>query len=75
MKKFLKWWSVAGQFWGFILHIAILTAMIVGFSEEAKQNGWVGVLFLVVFFGGVSWYAWQMRVHGWKLPNDIKQTH
>jgi hypothetical protein len=75
MKKFLKWWSVAGQFWGFILHIGILTTMIVGFSEEAKQNIWIGLLFLAVFFGGAGWYAWQMRVHGWKLPNDIKNTH
>ena len=75
MKKFLKWWSVAGQFLGFILHIAINTSLIVGFSQEAKHNSWIGLLFLVVFFGGASWYAWQMRVHGWKLPNDIKNTH
>jgi hypothetical protein len=29
----------------------------------------------VLFFGGASWYAWQMREHGWGLPQNIKDTH
>ena len=75
MKAFLKWWSVAGQFWGFVLLIAMLATMIIGLAEEGKNNDWVGVLFLIVFFGGSSWYAWQMKIHGWKLPKDIRETH
>ena len=75
MKKFLKWWSVEGQFWGFVLQILILSTMIIGFAEEGRHNNWFGLVFLVIFFGGASWYAWQMRVHGWKLPKDIRETH
>lgn len=75
MKKFLKWWSVEGQFWGFVLQILLSATMIIGFAEEARHNDWYGLAFLVIFFGGASWYAWQMRVHGWKLPKDIRETH
>jgi hypothetical protein len=75
MEKFLKWWSVAGQFWGFVLQIAILSTMIIGFAEEGRNNDWFGLVFLIIFFGGGSWYAWQMKVHGWKLPKNIRETH
>ena len=29
----------------------------------------------VLFFGGTIWYIWQMKVHDWKLPQNIKDTH
>ena len=75
MKKFLQWWKVAGQFWGFVLLIGILCGIMIGFMDEMRTNGWISVLWLVVFFGGASWYAWQMRIHGWGLPQNIKDTH
>jgi hypothetical protein len=47
----------------------------IGFMDEMRTNGWLSILWLVLFFGGGGWYAWQSRVHGWKLPKDIKDTH
>ena len=75
MKKFLQWWKVAGQLWGFLILIGATTGMMIAFTNEMRTNLWVSVLWLVIFFGGASWYAWQMRVHGWQLPQNIKDTH
>jgi hypothetical protein len=75
MKKFLQWWKVAGQLWGFLLLIGTLSGLLIAFTEEARTNGWLSILWLVLFFGGGSWYAWQSKVHGWKLPKDIRDTH
>jgi hypothetical protein len=75
MKKFLQWWKVAGQLWGFVLHISLLSTLLVLFQEEARYNEWLGLIWLVTFFVGGSWYVWQMKVHGWKLPKNIKETH
>jgi hypothetical protein len=75
MKKFLQWWKIAGQLWGFVLLIGILSGFMIGFTDEMRTNGWVSLLWLVTFFGGTSWYAWQMKVHGWELPQNIKDTH
>jgi len=44
-------------------------------QHYAKDNVWVGIVWLIMFFGGAAWYAWQSRVHGWRLPEDIRRTH
>ena len=75
MKKFLQWWKVAGQLWGFLLLIGTLSGLMIAFAEEARHNDWLGIIWLTIFFVGGSWYAWQMKVHGWKLPKDIRDTH
>jgi hypothetical protein len=77
MKKFLKWWKVWGQVWGFVLLVALLNVIILNndIQHYAKDNVWVGIVWLIMFFGGAGWYSWQMRVHGWKLPEDIRRTH
>ena len=77
MKKFLKWWKVWGQFWGFILLVTLLNVILLNDTVRhyAKDNAWVGICWLVLFFGGAIWYAWQSRVHGWRLPENIRQTH
>jgi len=75
MKKFLQWWKVAGQLWGFLIVIGTTSGLMIGFTNEMRVNVWLSVLWLVLFFGGAAWYAWQMRVHGWELPQNIKDTH
>ena len=75
MKKFLRWWKVAGQLWGFVLHIGLLSTLLALFQEEARYNAWYGIIWIIIFFGGAGWYVWQMKVHGWKLPKDIRDTH
>jgi hypothetical protein len=75
MKKFLQWWKVAGQLWGFLLLIGTLSGLLIAFTEEAQTNGWLSLVWLVIFFGGGIWYVWQSRVHGWKLPKNIRDTH
>jgi hypothetical protein len=39
-------------------------------TAELLAGGW-----LVSFFGFGIWYSWQMKVHGWRLPKHIKDTH
>jgi len=77
MKTFLSWWKVWGQPIGFILLIAFLTTTLTSdYSRKlANQNEWFGIIWLVGFVGGMRWYVWQMKIHGWKLPKDIKDTH
>jgi hypothetical protein len=75
MKKFLQWWKVAGQLWGFLLLIGTLSGLMIAFTEEARYNDWLVIIWLVIFFGGGSWYVWQSKVHGWKLPKNIRDTH
>ena len=75
MKKFLQLWKVTGQLWGFLIVIGITSGMMIGFADEMRVNVWLSVLWLVLFFGGSIWYAWQMKVHGWELPQNIKDTH
>ena len=75
MGKFLQWWKIAGQLWGFVLLIGLLSGLLIGFMDKIRVNDWLSLGWLVLFFGGVSWYAWQMRVHGWSLPQNIKDTH
>ena len=77
MKKFLKWWKVWGQVWGFLLLVASLATPLLNddIREFANDKGWFGIVWLVMFFGGSTWYAWQMRVHGWEMPEDVRRTH
>jgi len=75
MKKFLQWWKVAGQLWGFLIVIGTTSGLMIGFADEMRVSGWLSILWLVIFFGGAIWYAWQMKVHGWELPQNIKDTH
>jgi hypothetical protein len=75
MKKFLQWWKIAGQLWGFLLLIGTLSGLMIAFTEEAKYYDWLVIIWLVIFFGGGSWYVWQSKVHGWKLPKNIRDTH
>jgi hypothetical protein len=77
MKKFLKWWKVWGQVWGFLLLVFTTSFPFLNNTVQhyAKDNVWVGIVWLIMFFGGAGWYSWQMRVHGWKLPEDIRRTH
>lgn len=77
MKKFLKWWKVWGQVWGFLLLVASVATPLLNddIREYADDNVWIGIVWLVMFFGGAGWYAWQMRVHGWEMPEDIRRTH
>ena len=79
MKGFNEWWKVNGQGIGFILGIVYLNAyfLILGDRMQVQDTtadllagGW-----LVSFFGFGIWYSWQMKVHGWRLPKHIKDTH
>ena len=45
------------------------------FGYGREEFFWAFMVAILLFFGGASWYAWQMRVHGWKLPQNIKDTH
>lgn len=75
MLKFLQWWKITGQFWGFVLLIGLLSIPLIGYINEMRENELLPLGWLVLFFGGASWYVWQMKVHGWKLPKNIKETH
>jgi len=79
MNRFNKWWKVNGQGIGFILGIVYLNAYFLMLGDrmqvqdttaELLAGGW-----LVSFFGFGFWYSWQMKVHGWRLPKHIKDTH
>ncbi len=39
-------------------------------TASLLAGGW-----LVSFFGFGIWYSWQMKVHVWRLPKHIKDTH
>lgn len=75
MKKFLQWWKVAGQLWGFLIVIGTTSGLMIGFTDEMRVSEWLSLGWLVLFFGVASWYVWQMKVHGWELPQDLKDTH
>lgn len=75
MNKFLKWWKVWGQVWGFLLHVSVVSILMIGFNDWVTNSTIGGILWLVSFFGGAWWYSWQMKIHGWKLPDNIRNTH
>jgi hypothetical protein len=75
MRKFLQWWKIAGQLWGFVLLIGLLSGLLIGFIDEIRVNDWLSLGWLVLFFSGTTWYAWQIKVHGWVLPENIRNTH
>lgn len=73
----MKWWKIHGQLIGFLLLVGFIT--LTGLSSEMQRLGretaWFSMLWLVVLTGGIVWYVWQMKIHGWRLPNDLKETH
>lgn len=77
MKKFLNWWKIWGQVWGFVLIVFVLSFTLLNESVQnfVNKNSWAGIVWFILFFGSVGWYSWQMRIHGWRLPEDIKRTH
>jgi hypothetical protein len=77
MKTFLKWWKVWGQVWGFVTLVAILSITIENNYTRMlmSETYWFGFAWIAFFFGGCRWYVWQMKIHGWDLPQDIKDTH
>ena len=79
MKGFNKWWKENGQGIGFILGIVYLNAYFLILGDRMQVNDTTASLlaggWLVSFFGFGIWYSWQMRVHGWRLPKHIKDTH
>jgi hypothetical protein len=75
LKSFKNWWRVWGQVFGFLLLIVSLNAFWMIFTSEMKYDWRYSLTWLIMFFGGAAWYSWQMGVHGWRLPKDIKETH
>lgn len=75
LKSFNQWWKVWGQVWGFVGLIVVLNAYFLVLDNEMREHEWLAALWLVLFFGGAGWYAWQSKIHGWRLPKDIKDTH
>ena len=75
-RKFIKWWSVWGQLHGFLILVVSLNAFWMIFLEEMQQEGSIyPLIWIIMFFGGASWYSWQSKKHGWRLPKDIRNTH
>ena len=75
MSSFKRWWKVNGQGIGFITGIVFLNAYFLMLGDLMNEHEWLAGVWLLCFFGFAGWYAWQMRVHGWKLPKNIKDTH
>jgi hypothetical protein len=52
MKKFLKWWKVWGQVWGFLL--LVFTTSFPFLNDTAREytndNVWVGIIWLILCF-------------------------
>jgi len=75
MEKFNLWWKEWGQLWGFLLLIVSLNGFWLVFIDEMQYDWRYSLTWLIMFFGGAGWYAWQSKKHGWRLPEDIKRTH
>ena len=75
LNSFNQWWKVWGQTLGFIGLVVMLNAFWIILDNEMRQHEWLVALWLFLFFGGAGWYSWQSRVHGWRLPKSIRETH
>ena len=75
MEKLKKWWSVWGQFWGFIFMIVYLNGFWMIFTDEFQSDWRYPASWLIQFFSFAGIYAWMSRKYGWRLPKDIKDTH
>ena len=75
LNGFKKWWKVWGQLIGFLSGIIYLNAFFLILGDLMHTYEWLTLVWLVSFFGFVGWYSWQMRIHGWRLPKSIKDTH
>ena len=77
MEKFLKWWKTHGQLIGFLLLVGfiVLTALNPEMQRLGRETAWFSMTWLAILAGGTGWYVWQMKTHGWSLPQDLKNTH
>lgn len=77
MKRFMKWWKTHGQLLGFVLLIIfiLVTTLHPSLQRLGRETNWYSLTWLVTFTTGAVWYRWQMNVHGWRLPEDLKNSH
>ena len=75
INRFNKWWKEWGQIIGFLSLVISLNGFWLIFIDEMQYDWRYSVTWLIMFFGGAGWYAWKMRKHGWRLPEDIRKTH
>lgn len=75
MKRFNQWWKMWGQPIGFLFMIVYLNAFWFIFLDNFQVDERYPLAWLIQFFGLAGWYAWQSRIHGWRLPKNIKDTH
>lgn len=73
--KFNKWWKVWGQIIGFMGIIIYLNVYFLALGQEMQKSKLLAAGWLASFVILCTWYAWQMKKHGWRLPKDIKDTH
>jgi len=52
-----------------------LNAFFLVLGDLMHKYEWLTLVWLISFFGFAGWYSWQMRIHGWRLPKSIKDTH
>jgi len=75
LKRFNNWWKEWGQVYGFLLLIVTLNGYFLILEDKMYKNDYYVLGWLCLFVSGCSWYVWQMRKHGWRMPKDIKNTH
>ena len=75
LKRFNNWWKDWGQVIGFLLIIITLNGYFLVFEKEMYIHDEYVLGWLCLFVGGCTWYVWQMKKHGWRLPKDIRDTH
>ena len=60
--RIYSWYSVSNAYF-----------LILGYLMNKHE--WLAGVWLLCFFGFAGWYSWQMKIHGWRLPKNIKDTH
>ena len=71
----MKWITKFEQIILFYSLIFYMLGFTIIFDKELHTSGWMGLLWLVQFFGLVGWYAYVSKKKGWSLPKDVKNTH
>jgi hypothetical protein len=74
-EKFKIWWKEYGQIVGFVSIVTYLNVYFLCLGNAMQSNKLLAIGWLVSFFSLCGWYAWQSKIHGWRLPKDIKNTH